>query len=390
MNNGLKLQRIVILTAFGTTLAISWLSAARVNAARSQRGCVLPPMKAAVLYRYERAHPEAEWLVYEDVPEPTISAESEVIIRIGAAGVCRADLGLVAGLWSDEVQVSLPHIPGHENAGWVEEVGSGVWEVEVGDPVIVYPRSRTERCKACRRLPEPGAGEELFPGIRSNGGYAEFMKTHGNTLVRLPSALAPMDFAPLADAGLTAYCAAKQAAQRLVPGDCVAVIGANGLGHLSIQALRILTAAKIIALDSSDRVLRLAERLGAHHTVKLGGDDVEEVLALTRGRGAEAVIDFIAHNSSVRKSLDMAGRGGVIYIAGHGSSLEIPTIDAIVSEKTIAIVPGGSYSELLELMVLAEQGVITVATHEYPLSSANSALHDLCEGKVIGRAVLIP
>lgn len=347
-------------------------------------------MKAAVLHRYESVRPEAEWLVYEDVPEPTIFGETDVIIRIGAAGVCRADLGLVSGLWTDEVAVSLPHIPGHENAGWVEEVGSGVREVEVGDPVIVYPRSRSGPCKACGGLPERDGGGGLFPGIRSNGGYAEFMKTHGNTLIRLPSSLAPMDFAPLADAGLTAYSAAKLAARLLSPGDRVAVIGAGDLGHLSIQALRVLSAAEIIALDCSDEVLRLAKKVGAHHTLRLQEGGVEQVLELTRGRGAEAVIDFIAQNSTVRRGLAMAGRRGVVYIAGHGSRLEIPTIDAILSEKAITTVPGGSFAELLELMVLAEQGLITVTTHEYPLSGANIALRDLCEDKILGRGVLIP
>lgn len=347
-------------------------------------------MKAAVLHRYDELLSESEWLVYEDVPEPSIEAENDVIVRIGGAGICRTDLHMIEGLWRKYFNLRLPHILGHENAGWVEEVGTKVKSIEVGDTVIIHPRGVNGRCEACKRMRGPQAKSNLFPGIGSNGGYAEFMMANEESLIRLPSSLTPMDVAPLADAGLTAYNVARRASRHLSPGDYIVIIGAGGLGHMSIQALQTLTAAEIIVTDISDTALNLVKEVGAHYTVRAGDNDVEEVLTLTGGHGAKAVIDFVADGDTVEKGLAMTQRAGFYYVVGCGGKLEIPTIDMIMSEKTIAGILAGTYAELSELIVLADRGLVTVSTQEYPLSSANGALRDLHEGKIIGRAVLIP
>ncbi|MBU0990579.1 MAG: alcohol dehydrogenase catalytic domain-containing protein, partial [Proteobacteria bacterium] len=127
-------------------------------------------MKAALLQRYDELLSESEWLVYEDVPEPAIEGENDVIVRIGGGGVCRTDLDIIKGLWRKYFNLNLPHILGHENAGWVEEVGNKVKSIEVGDPVIIHPRAFNGLCKACKRMRTPQAGDTLFPGMSSNGG----------------------------------------------------------------------------------------------------------------------------------------------------------------------------------------------------------------------------
>ena len=96
-------------------------------------------MKAAVLHAYDENLSGKEFVTYEDVADPKISQPSDVIIRIGGAGVCRTDLHIVEGIWRSKVEVNLPYIMGHENAGWVEEVGQGVQGVKVGDAVICHP-----------------------------------------------------------------------------------------------------------------------------------------------------------------------------------------------------------------------------------------------------------
>ncbi len=143
-------------------------------------------MKAAVLHEYDEALANSEWVIYEDVPDPKINKPSDVIVRVGGAGVCRTDLHIVEGIWRDKVEVALPHIMGHENAGWVEEIGSGVESVKVGDPVIVHPLVTSGHCLACRRGNDMHAQDSLFPGINANGGYAEFLHTTERTLIRLP------------------------------------------------------------------------------------------------------------------------------------------------------------------------------------------------------------
>jgi len=347
-------------------------------------------MKASVLHKYDEQLTSPDWVVYEDVPDPKITKPNDVIVRIGGAGVCRTDLHIIEGIWRDKVDVELPHIMGHENAGWVEEIGNGVESVKVGDPVIVHPLVTSGHCLACRRGNDMHAQDSLFPGINVNGGYAEYLLTNERALIKLPQSLEPKVVAPYTDAGLTAYRAAKKAANHLLPGQFAVILGAGGLGHIGIQVLAALCAAEIIVIDLSDAALALSKKIGAHHTVKADVGWVDEVLALTGGHGAEAVIDFVGEGDAIEKGLAATRSDGYYYIVGYGGKIEVPAIDMIVSEKTIVGNLVGTYPELVELMSLAERGLVKLDTHEYRLSNANDALRDLNNGKFTGRAVLIP
>lgn len=243
-------------------------------------------MKAAVLHAFDDKLTAKEFVKYEDVADPKITRPSDVIVRIGGAGVCRTDLHIVEGIWRSKVDVNLPYIMGHENAGWVEAIGPGVEGIKVGDSVICHPLVTSGHCLACRRGNDMHALDSAFPGINANGGYAEYLLTGQRSLIKLPKTLAPKDVAPYTDAGLTAYRAAKKASRHLLPGQYVAVIGAGGLGHIGIQVLAALCAAEIIVVDRDDKSLELAKTCGAHHLVKADGNEVETVLAKTGGRGA--------------------------------------------------------------------------------------------------------
>jgi NAD+-dependent secondary alcohol dehydrogenase Adh1 len=346
-------------------------------------------MKAAVLENYDTSLGRPDFVVYKDVPEPRIQGPSDIIVRVGGAGVCRTDLHVIEGLWRDRVPVKLPYIMGHENAGWIEAIGSAVETVKVGDPVICHPLLSKGETLAGRRGNDMHAGG-AFPGIDSDGGYAELLKTAERAVIKLPRTLAPKDVAPYADAGLTAYHVAKKASRHLLPGDYAVVIGAGGLGHIGIQALRALCAPSIIVVDRSDTALNLARESGADHAVKADGNEVERVLDLTGRNGAEAVLDFVGEGNSVSNGLAMTRNAGYYYIVGYGGKVEISTMDMIVSEKTIVGNLVGTYPDLVELMALADRGLVKLATREYKLRDANAALQDLKNGAVKGRAVLIP
>src|ERR1700748_3504652 len=347
-------------------------------------------MKAAVLHAFDEKLTAKEFVNYEDVTDPKISRPTDVIVRIGGAGVCRTDLHIIEGIWRSKVDVKLPYIMGHENAGWVEAVGKGVSEVKKGDPVICHPLVTSGHCLACRRGDDMHAEESSFPGINANGGYSQFLLTGVRSLIKLPKTLAPEDVAPYTDAGLTAYRAAKKASRHLLPGEYAVVIGAGGLGHIGIQALAALCAAEIIVVDRSEKSLELAKACGAHHFVKADAGEVDAVLALTGRRGAEAVIDFVGEGDAISKGLAMTANGGFYYIVGYGGKIDLPTIDMITTEKTIVGNLVGTYPELVELMALADRGLVTLSTKEYRLSEANQALQDLHHGKIKGRAVLVP
>ncbi len=347
-------------------------------------------MKAAVLHQYDEALSGAEFVRYEDVPDLTIDKPTDVIVRIGGAGVCRTDLHIVEGIWRSKVDVTLPYIMGHENAGWVEAVGRGVESVRVGDAVICHPLVTSGHCLACRRGDDMHATESRFPGVNADGGYAEYLLSGERSLIKLPQSLAPKDVAPYTDAGLTAYRAAKKASRHLLPGEFAAVIGAGGLGHIGIQVLRALCAAEIIVIDRSATALELAKECGAHHTVLADDGMVDSVMALTGGHGAEAVIDFVGEGEAVARGIAMTRNAGTYYIVGYGGKIDLPTLDMITSEKSIVGTLVGTYPELIELMALADRGLVNLATREYRLADANQALHDLHHGRIKGRAVLIP
>ncbi|WP_428377804.1 NAD(P)-dependent alcohol dehydrogenase [Lichenicoccus sp.] len=347
-------------------------------------------MKAAILEKYDEALTSEQFVRYTDVADPKLEGPSDVIVRIGGAGVCRTDLHIVEGIWRSKVEVALPYIMGHENAGWIEAIGRGVEGVKVGDAVVCHPLVTSGHCLACRRGDDMHAIDSKFPGINANGGYAQYLLTGERALIKLPKSLTPKDVAPYTDAGLTAYRATKKASRHLLPGQFAVIIGAGGLGHIGIQVLNALCAAEIIVIDRTDTGLALAKECGAHHLVRADGNEVAAILELTGGSGAEAVIDFVGEGDAIARGLAMTRNGGYYYIVGYGGKIEIPTIDMITSEKTIVGNLVGTYPELVELMALADRGLVNLVTREYKLEQANQALHDLHQGRIKGRAVLVP
>jgi NAD+-dependent secondary alcohol dehydrogenase Adh1 len=228
-----------------------------------------------------------------------------------------------------------------------------------------------------------------FPGISADGGFSEFLKTGVRSVVKLDPSLEPKDVAALADAGLTAYHAAKKAAKILYPGTKAVVIGAGGLGHIGIQSLKALTPAEIIVVDSSEAALKLAEQVGANHTVLADGTQVQQVEELTDGNGAEAVIDFVGEKGAVEDGVAMLRRAGSYLIIGYGGALNVPTIDIISTEINFIGNLVGTYNDLSELMTLAAQGNVVLHTQTYPLDAVNDAMDDLDGGRLQGRGILI-
>src|ERR671910_2326365 len=207
-------------------------------------------MKAARLYEYDE-HIGTEPLKVEEIEEPKAEGPLDVIVRIGGAGLCRTDLHIIEGQWAPLTGIELPYTLGHENAGWVEEVGSAVSHVEVGDAVILHPLITCGLCRACRAGNDMHCVYGAFPGIDTDGGWAEYLKTTARACVPLPDGIEPAAVAAHADAGLTAYHAVKKALPNLYPGTTAVVIGAGGLGHIGIQALRAMSATTIVVVDRS-------------------------------------------------------------------------------------------------------------------------------------------
>jgi NAD+-dependent secondary alcohol dehydrogenase Adh1 len=341
-------------------------------------------MKAARLHSYHEA------LKLDDVDEPRALGPLDVVVRIGAAGLCRTDLHIQEGQWAEKSGVTLPYTLGHENAGWIHEVGPAVRNVEVGDTVIVYPFITCGLCRPCRRGDDMHCVNGRFPGINRDGGFADFLHTSARSVVKLDPSLQPKDIAALADAGLTAIHAVKKAVPVLGPGTRVVVIGAGGLGHIGIQCLRAFTSAEIVVVDPSEPALALAREVGAHHTVRVDGSHVDTVRELTDGVGAEAILDFVGEKGAVEDGIGMIQDGGFYYVIGYGQNLDIPTIDVISREISFIGNLVGSYTDLEDLMTLTAQGKVNLHTSTYPLDAINDAMADLDGGRLQGRGILVP
>jgi NAD+-dependent secondary alcohol dehydrogenase Adh1 len=341
-------------------------------------------MKAARLHAYHQA------LKLDEVDEPRAAGPLDVVVRIGAAGLCRTDLHIQEGQWAEKSEVALPYTPGHENAGWVHEIGAAVTNVAVGDTVIVHPFISCGLCPPCRRGDDMHCINGSFPGINRDGGFADLLLTSARSVVKLEPTLHPQQIAALADAGLTAIHAVKKAIPVLTSGTRAVVIGAGGLGHIGIQCLRAMTPAEIIVIDPSEPALALARELGAHHTVRVDGSQVDTVLQLTDGRGAEAIIDFVGEKGAIQDGIAMVQNGGFYYVIGYGEDIVIPTIDVISREISFIGNLVGTYADLEDLMTLTAQGQVTLHTTTYPLDAINDAMADLDGGRLQGRGILVP
>jgi NAD+-dependent secondary alcohol dehydrogenase Adh1 len=325
-----------------------------------------------------------------EVPIPTPTGPFDAVVKIGGAGVCRTDLHILEGQWAEKSQVRLPYTIGHENAGWVHAIGTAVTNVREGDKVIVHPLITCGLCRACRSGDDVHCEASSFPGIDTDGGYAEYLKTSARSVVKIDEALEPADVAALADAGLTAYHAAAKAARRLTPRDRCVIIGAGGLGHIGIQVLKALSPAELIVVDRNPEAVKLAVSIGAHHGVVADGTHVEQILELTGGNGAEAVIDFVGEGGSTAEGVRMLHRAGDYHVVGYGENINVPTIDIISTEINFIGNLVGSYNDLCDLMALAARGAVTLHTAKYRLDDFQSAIDDLDAGNVRGRAILTP
>src|SRR3979411_99129 len=200
-----------------------------------------------------------------EVPEPKLSGPLDVIVRIAGAGVCRTDLHLVEGVFKDMgIADKMPFTLGHENAGWIEEVGAGVPGMAKGDPVILHPQPSCGFCRNCRVGNDMHCtGESFFPGFDgTDGGYAEYLRTTVRAVIKLAPGTDPASLAPFADAGITAYHAVKKLLPSIHPGTTAVVLGVGGLGHFGIQILKALSCARVIAIDTRPERLRLAPPVG--------------------------------------------------------------------------------------------------------------------------------
>ena len=344
-------------------------------------------MKAARLHEFHRP------LVLEDVPDPEVTGPFDVIVRIGAAGLCRTDLHIWEGQF-DEAQKAagqaLPYSPGHENAGWVEAIGAAVTNVAVGDKVILHPLITCGLCRACRDGDDVHCDNSVFPGLFAPGGFAQYLKSGARSVIRL-------DDVTRADRRRTARRRRADRVPRDQEGAAVALPG----HHLrrdrrgrSRPHRHPVPAGDV--RDADRRARRQPGRAGAGHRMGCRRDRPGRRRPGPRGAGAhrwpraDVVLDFVGESGAEKWGVDLLKRKGYYFVIGYGGTLEVPTMRMILTEINFIGNLVGSYNDLVELMALAARGKVRLHTASYPLADINTAIDDLDSGRLRGRGILVP
>ncbi|MFE2486219.1 NAD(P)-dependent alcohol dehydrogenase [Streptomyces mirabilis] len=342
----------------------------------------------ALQYRTIGAAPE---VVTVPDPEP---GPGQVLLKVSAAGVCHSDIAVMS--WpAESFPYALPLTLGHEGAGTVAALGDGVSGLKEGDPVAVYGPWGCGLCAKCAEGKENYClrADELGirpPGLGAPGAMAEYLIVDDARHLVPLDGLDPVAAVPLTDAGLTPYHAIKRALPKLLPGSTAVVIGTGGLGHVAIQLLRAMTAARVIALDVNEDKLALARRVGAHESVLSDAGAAAKVRELTGGIGAQAVFDFVGAEPTVRTAGALAAVEGEISIVGIGGGALPVGFGTLPFEVSVHAPYWGSRGELVEVLDLARTGAVSVHTETYSLDEAPLAYERLHAGKVNGRAVILP
>ena len=328
----------------------------------------------------------------QDVPKPS-PGPGQVLIRIGGSGVCHSDLHIM----EEDLGFKPPFTLGHENAGWIAELGQGVQGFKEGEAVAVYGPWGCGRCHACQlsmeNYCEDWAQIDGFGGgLGLDGGMAEFMLVPSARLLVPLGDLSPAKAAPLSDAALTPYHAIKRALPHVNPDSTVVVLGVGGLGHMAIQLLRVLAPVRIIAADVDDRKLQHAKALGADDIVnnRNASEAAEKIRHVTGPRGAALVLDCVGVQPTLDLGAKLLGRNSAWTIVGLGGGRHDFRHGSTPYGTSMSIPYWGSRVELMEVIAMARAGRIHAETTEFPLTDAVDVYARLKAGQITGRAVLVP
>ncbi|HSS36902.1 MAG TPA: zinc-binding dehydrogenase, partial [Patescibacteria group bacterium] len=247
-------------------------------------------------------------------------------------------------------------------------------------------------CRACAAGAENycRVGGVSWPGIDATGFMADYLIVPSPRHLVPLGDLDPVRSVPLTDAGLTPYHAIKPSLPKLVPGTTAVVIGVGGLGHLAIQMLRVLSSARVVALDISEDKLAFAREVGAHLAYLSDPSSIEAVRDLTGGRGVEAVFNFVGLQEAADLAAKLVGRWSDIAMVGLGPGAIPVGADTLPGGTSVRAPVWGTRPELFEVLDLARSGAISVETERFSLEDGPKAYERLHARTLRGRAVLVP
>jgi S-(hydroxymethyl)glutathione dehydrogenase/alcohol dehydrogenase len=359
------------------------------------------PRKARAAICREHNKPVAVEEIAVDAPK-----RGEVMVRLGACGVCHSDLSAITGT----IALPLPLVLGHEGAGVVEELGEGVSGFAKGDHVVfsfIYMCGKCRFCAAGRpvlcleqgkALTTPlegtprvrdarGAPLNIFSGC---GAMAEYATVSAENLIRIDPKI-PLECAALVGCGVTTGVGAVFNTAKVAPGSSVAVFGCGGVGLSVIQGARIAGAEKIIAIDTLEPKLAMAKKFGATDTLLAKpGEDPAKALKKMTGGGPDYAFECVGSGELAAAAYRAIGRGGLAVVVGVAKptdSTSVRTMTLPFEEKTLtgsyfgSCVPRVDFPRMFALYLKGDLKLEELITRRYPIAEAPQAFADLESGK---------
>ena len=306
---------------------------------------------------------------YREVPVPVVGPD-DVLVESREAGLCRTDIEMMTGVFTDPRWVRFPVIPGHEWAGTVVEVGADVQSVHVGDRVVCEGFIVCHRCRRCRSGETHWCERIEALGFTRPGGYAELVAVPERVVHRLPEHVS-FDAGVLVEPASVVLRGLEKAGPK--PGEAVGVIGVGTLGALAIALLALHSPSRIVAYGVREEELELARRLGA-----------TEVVLANEGAPAQDELDLVVETAGVSAAVTLAtqlcrpgGRAVLLGIAGEGRTLTLPS-DLFVS-KDMALIgsiayPAATWSRVVGLVADRVLDLDPIVTHRFPMSDFEEAV----------------
>jgi D-arabinose 1-dehydrogenase-like Zn-dependent alcohol dehydrogenase len=340
--------------------------AARVGVARTRAAQVPGPGKEFQI-------------VEREVPKPRTG---EVLVKVTACGICHSDVLTKDGSWPG---IQFPRVPGHEIAGIIDEVGTGVTTWKSGDKVGVgWHGGQDNTCISCRRGDFRNCRNLRIPGISYDGGYEQYTIVPVEALARMPDGLSDVEAAPLLCAGLTTFNALRHSGA--MPGDLVAVLGIGGLGHLGIQFGAKL-GFNIAAIGRGSENESMAKKLGA--SVYIDSRATQAAKALQSLGGAQVILATAPSAKAMSEVVDgLAPNGKLMVIGAEFQPIEVTPLQLIAGSRSVQGWAAGTPTDSEDTLRFALSNGVRPMIETYPLERAGEGFARMLSGKARFRVVL--
>ncbi len=318
-------------------------------------------------------------LVERDIPEP---GAGQVRVKVEACGICHSDVLVKEGLWPG---LQYPRVPGHEVAGRIDALGSGVAGWKAGQRVGVgWHGGHDFACDECRRGDFAMCVNRKITGIDFDGGYAEYMIAPAAALAAIPDDLPAEEAGPFMCAGVTVFNALRNSGARV--GDVVAVQGIGGLGHLGVQYARRM-GFETVALGRGQDKEPLARKLGAHHYID--SEAVDTVAELQKLGGARVILATAPSAKAISAVVDGLGvNGNLVIPAAPNDPLTVSVLPLIMGRRSVSGCYSGTARDSQDTMEFSALCDVHPMIEKYPLSRVAEAYGQMHSGKARFRVVL--